>query len=97
VDKRQRERFFDVGDAPIVVEITASNVSGVKEHPLERGVESAGIGYVGRWSVGRRRRGVISGHGGDLFYFYFFWVSRRSIFQREGGENKEESKILNNT
>jgi hypothetical protein len=95
VDKRQRERFFGVGDAPIVVEITAGNVRGVEEHRLERGVESAGIGYVGRRSVGRRRRGVISGHGGDLNFFYLFWVSRRSIFRREGGKNKEERREQN--
>jgi len=94
VDKRQRERFFGVGDAPIVTEITAGNVRGIEEHRLERGVESAGIGYVGRRSVGRRRRGVILGHGGDLYFIYLFWVSRRSIFRREGGKNGSLTVIV---
>jgi len=41
------------------------------------------------------RRGVILGHGDDLYFIYLFWVSQRSIFWREGGKNKEESKIVN--
>ncbi len=42
-------------------------------------------------SIGRARRGVILGHDGDVFFF----LLRRSFFGREGGENKEESKIVN--
>jgi hypothetical protein len=43
--------LFSVGNAPIVIEITAGDVRGVEEHHLERGAESAGIGYVRRRSV----------------------------------------------
>jgi hypothetical protein len=89
--------LFCVGIAPIVVEMTAGNVGGVEEHRLERRVESAGIGYARRRSVRRARRGVISGHGGDLYFFVFFFFSKRSIFLEGGRENKEESKILNGT
>jgi hypothetical protein len=70
VNKRQRERLFGVGNAPIVIEITVGDVRGVKEHRLERGDESAGIGYVRGRSVRRARRGVILGHGGDLYVFF---------------------------
>ncbi len=44
-------------------------------------------------SIGRVRRGVILGHGGDLFFF----LLRRSFFVRQGEKNKEESKIVNVT
>jgi hypothetical protein len=89
--------LFGVGIAPMVVEITSGDVRGVEEHRLERGVESAAIGYARRRSVRRARRGVISGHGGDLYFFVFFFFSKRSIFLEGGRENKEESKILNGT
>jgi len=80
VDKRQRECFFGVGDAPIVVEITAGNVRGVEEHRLKRGVESAGIGYVGQRSVGRRWRGVIS--------VFLFILGLATLYFLEGGQEK---------
>jgi hypothetical protein len=62
--------LFGVGNAPIVTEITAGDVRGVEEYRLERGDESAGIGYVRRRSVQQARRGVISGHGGDFYVFF---------------------------
>ncbi len=34
---------------------------------------------------------MILGHGGEVFFF----LSRCSFFGREGGKNKEESKIVN--
>jgi hypothetical protein len=36
---------------------------------------------------------VILGHGVDVFFF----LSQRSFFGREGGKNKEESKIVNDS
>jgi len=93
VDKRQRERFFGVGDAPIIVEITAGNVRGIEEHCLERGVESAGISYAGRRSVGRRRRGVISGHGGDLYLFIYFGSRDALFFGGRAGKIRKSAKL----
>jgi hypothetical protein len=47
--------LFGVGNAPIVVEMTADDVRGVEEHRLERGAESAGIGQTTeRWASAAR-------------------------------------------
>jgi hypothetical protein len=72
--------LFGVGNAPIVVEMTAGDVRGIEEHRLERGAESAGIGYARRRSGGRAWRGVISGHDDDLYFFLL-----AALYFSEGG------------
>ena len=54
VNKQQRERLFGVGNAPIVIEITADNVRGVEEHCLECGAE---LGTSDDGAFGKRGEG----------------------------------------
>jgi hypothetical protein len=58
----------------------------VEEHVVKGVVEIIGDHIAIGGSIGRARRGLILGHGGDVFFF----LSRRSFFGREGGKNKEE-------
>jgi hypothetical protein len=73
--------------------IKLSGDSGrVKEHCLKCGVKCAVVGTMIGGSVGQRRGGFTLRHGG---VFVIFFTGTTPFWGREGGKNKEESKIAN--
>jgi hypothetical protein len=84
VNVGQRECLFGDHSSPIVVEIVGGDNRRVEEHGVKGVVKIIGDHIAIGGSIGRAWRGVILGHGGDVFLF----LSRRSFFGREGGKNK---------
>ncbi len=85
VNVGQRECLFGDHSSSIVVEIVGGDNRRVEEHGVKGIVEIIGDHIAIGGSIGRVWRGVILGHGGDLFFF-----SRDALFL--GGRARKKRK-----